>query len=184
MVGSYSSTKCDCINWIVRADLPTPSSSQVELRAHARTLDRMTGSGLPPPPTMTSLYSRTKEDGFDIAFQVNRQRWEYGIEANGSSGKGKRIVAVHSYPNVGWLPFLYVAQQISSDPLTLWSWKGTIFSFCCSLSHKQRATTTTTPSPATSTPHLLSPLSPSFILLLSMYVRWNLELDVFPDCIL
>lgn len=38
MVGSYSSTKCDWMNWIVRADLPTP-----------------------PPPTTTSLYSRRKE---------------------------------------------------------------------------------------------------------------------------
>lgn len=35
MVGSYSSTKCDCINWIVKQDFPTP-----------------------PPPTTTSLYSR------------------------------------------------------------------------------------------------------------------------------
>ncbi len=34
MVGSYSSTKCDWISWIVRHDLPTP-----------------------PPPTTTSLYS-------------------------------------------------------------------------------------------------------------------------------
>lgn len=34
MVGSYSSTKCDWINCIVRADFPTP-----------------------PPPTTTSLYS-------------------------------------------------------------------------------------------------------------------------------
>ena len=24
MVGSYSSTKCDCMNWMVKADFPTP----------------------------------------------------------------------------------------------------------------------------------------------------------------
>ena len=35
IVGSYSSTKCAWISWMVRQDLPTP-----------------------PPPTTTSLYSR------------------------------------------------------------------------------------------------------------------------------
>jgi hypothetical protein len=40
MVGSYSSTKCFCISWMVRHDFPTP-----------------------PPPTTTSLYSRRNWTG-------------------------------------------------------------------------------------------------------------------------
>jgi hypothetical protein len=52
MVGSYSSTKWLWINWIVKADFPTPEEDNVRLKCKGGQQ-----SCEPPPPTTTSLYS-------------------------------------------------------------------------------------------------------------------------------
>jgi hypothetical protein len=52
IVGSYSSTKWLWMNWIVRADFPTPASNYSNISN--RTVEKR---HKPPPPTTTSLYS-------------------------------------------------------------------------------------------------------------------------------
>lgn len=50
IVGSYSSTNWPWMNWMVRADLPTPKCYETQFR-------RISTRHSPPPPTTTSLYS-------------------------------------------------------------------------------------------------------------------------------
>lgn len=64
MVGSYSSTKWDCMNWIVMADLPTPSfSTHLEIYSTVTCTYR-----LPPSPTMTILYLWESADYVSIRY--------------------------------------------------------------------------------------------------------------------